>query len=175
MSDNDKVLVLSTKLAFKNSVPDTLLSEWSSDYFEITEADVQVTSVDWFDKDDFEDAINKLQAFGKRIKNKVKGDILVFVKSEDESVRTGKYKLSTSKNSFEECDLAISVKREVKAKPKQLTENEKIDLFRDYWNEKNKEPSKGEVYKGFRIGTFYASAMKNENVIELLRQIMSEE
>ena len=171
---DEKILVLSTKLGFKSDVPDTMLGEWTNDYFDIVGHEAIVGGIDWFDRTRFEASLTALQSFGKRIKNKVKGDILVFVKGGDDSVRTGKYKVSASKITFEECELNISIRREIKQKANPLSENEKIELFRTYWNEKHKEPSKNEVFHNFRIGTFYATAMKNKEVADVLHQITNE-
>ena len=170
----ERVLILSTKLNFKSDVPEALLNEWTNDFFNIDGHEAIINNVDWFDKTRFEASVAALQTFGKRIKNKVKGDVLVFVKGDDDSVRTGKYKLTTSKITFEECELNISIRRELKQKPKSLSEEEKIELFRTYWNEKHKEPTKNEVYRNFRIGAFYANAMKNKDIAEMLHQITNE-
>ncbi len=168
---SDRILILSSKVNFKSDVPAQLLTDWNNDYFAITGNEAEVSTVDWIEKTHFEESMSAVRTFGKRIKNRVKGEILVFLRSETEEVRTGKYKISSSKITFEECDLNISVRKSNKEKGKSLTEEEKIELFREYWNEKHKEPAKNEVFKNFRIGTFYATAMKNNAIAETLRQI----
>ena len=171
MTDS-KVLVLACKILFKSTVNESNISSFVNDYFELNENGVSVNSVDWFDRENFENEIDNLIAFSKEIKNKIKGDVLVYVKNEDDSVVTGRYKISTKEWKYSNCDVNITVKQKQKEKPKILTENEKIALFKEYWDNKHAAPKKSEIYKGFHIGQFYTSAMKNEDLIAALKDIM---
>lgn len=171
---DSKVLVLSTKLTLESSVPQQYLSEFSSMYFDITENEVVVPSIDWFGKDSFEEELDNVKAFAKQVKNKLKGEVLVYVKEGEDTLYQGRYKVSPKEIEFEQCELNVSVKKQKAEKAKTLTDSEKLDLFREYWEEKQKVPGKSEVYKGFRIGTFFNSMMKNQNTIEVLNQIMAE-
>ena len=46
-------------------------------------------------------------------------------------------------------------------------------MFREYWEAKHTAPAKNEIYKGFKVGLFYTSAMKNQDLIAALRDIMA--
>ena len=172
---DSKVLVLSSKLTLDSSITQQHLSEFSNMYFDIVENEVVVPNIDWFDRATFEDELDELRVFIKQVKNKIKGEILVYVKEGEDNTYQGRYKVSPKEIEFEQCELNIAVKKQKPEKQKMLTEAEKIDLFREFWDEKQTVPGKNEVYKGFRIGTFFNSMMKNQNTIEILNQIMNEE
>ena len=167
-----KVLVLACKIGFKSTINESSITSFVNDYFELSDNGVNINSVDWFDKDNFEAELDSLITFSKEIKNKIKGDVLVYVKHSDDSVQTGRYKLSSKEWTYSNCDISISVKQKDKQKPKVLSENEKIALFKEYWDNRHSAPKKSEIYKGFHIGQFYTSAMKNEDLIAALKDIM---
>ena len=171
MTDS-KVLVLACKIMFKSTINESSIGSFANDYFELSDNGVSVNGIDWFDKENFEAEMYNLIAFSKEIKNKLKGDILVYVKNSDDSVQTGRYKINSKEWSYSTCDINISVKQKDKAKPKVLSEAEKIALFKEYWDTKHSAPKKSEIYKGFHIGQFYTSAMKNEDLIAALKDIM---
>lgn len=170
---DSKVLVLKSKITLASSLSQQILSEFNNDYFAIEENNVFVPEIDWFSKESFEEELDNLRVFAKRLKNKIKGDVLVYVKEQD-NIYQGRYKVSQTKIDFEQCELNVNVKKEKAEKTKPLTESEKLDLFREYWDKKQEAPGKSEVYKGFRIGAFYTTMMKNQNTIEVMNQIMNE-
>ena len=173
---NDRVLVLSTKLTLDTSLSNEMIEEFSSLFFDINESEVTVPCCDWIDKASFEEDFDNLRVFARQIKNKLKGDVLVYVRNaETDTVTQGRYKCMAKEITFEECELNISIKKGLKEKPKALTEEEKIALFREYWELKHQIPGKSETYKGFRIGTFFNTMMKNQNMIEILNNIMKDE
>lgn len=167
-----KVLVLACRIKFNSTVNEQALSNYNNNYFDILENEVNISNIDWFDKESFEEEIENLITFSHEIKNKIKGDVLVYVKGTDDGVETGKYHITSKGSKFSTCDVNITVKQERKEKPKQLTEDEKIALFKEYWEKKHSAPGKNEIYKGFRIGSFYSTAMKNEDLITALKMIM---
>lgn len=168
-----KVLVLACKIKFKSTINEQSITSFTNDYFELSDNDVSVNGIDWFDKDNFEENLENLISFAHDIKNKLKGDVLVYVKTSDDAVNTGKYHITSKGWKYSTCEINISVKAAAKDKPKALTEEEKIALFREYWENKHSAPAKNEIYKGFRIGAFYTTAMKNEDLITLLKDIMA--
>ena len=171
MSRN-KILVLACKVGFRSTVNERNIESFNNDYFELTDNGVNISNIDWFDEENFQNEIDNLIAFSREIKNKIKGVILVYVKGPNDNVETGKYHVSSKEWSYSPCEINISIKQKDKEKPKPLTENEKIALFREYWDAKHAAPKKNEIYKGFRIGSFYTAAMKNEDLITALRDIM---
>lgn len=168
-----KVLVLSSKLALSSSLTQQAMSEFSSMYFDIDEDKIAVPNIDWFDKSSFEDELDNLRVFVRQCKSRVKGELLVYVKDGD-NILQGRYKLTTSQVMFEQCELKVLVQKQKGEKAKTLTESEKLELFRKFWEEKQTIPGKSEVYNGFRIGAFFNNMMKNQNTIELINEIMNE-
>ena len=166
-----KVLVLSSKLSLNSSLAQQNISEFNSMYFDIDDDKITVPNIDWFDKNSFEEELDNLRVFIRQIKNKIKGELLVYVKDGDNTYQ-GRYKLMTNQVVFEQCELNVLVKKQKSEKAKTLTESEKLELFREYWEKKQTVPGKSEVYNGFRIGAFFNTMMKNQNTIELINQIM---
>lgn len=173
MSDT-KVLVLKSTLMLNSTLPQQRYADYSNMYFDVNENNVIVPIVDWIDRASFEEELDSLRVFIRQNKNKIKGEILVYVKDSDVTYQ-GRYKVTTAKFTFDQCELSVMVKKKQKEKQKTLTEEEKLDLFRDYWEKKREIPGKNEVYNGFRIGVFYTNMMKNQNTIQLLNQIMETE
>lgn len=170
---NTKILVLKSTLALNSSLPQQQLTDYSNMYFDLNENEVNIPNIDWIDKSSFEEELDNLRLFMRQNKNKLKGELLVYVKDEDNNITfQGRYKLTTSQVLFEQCELNVLVKKQKKEKSKALTETEKLDLFREYWEKKQRVPGKSEVYNGFRIGAFFNNLMKNQNTIQLLNQIM---
>lgn len=168
-----KVLVLSSKLSLNSSLAQQNISEFNSMYFDIDDDKITVPNIDWFDKNSFEEELDNLRVFIRQIKNKIKGELLVYVKDGDNTYQ-GRYKLMTNQVIFEQCELNVLVKKQKSEKAKTLTESEKLELFREYWEKKQTVPGKSEVYNGFRIGAFFNTMMKNQNTIELINQIMND-
>ena len=168
-----KVLVLSSKLSLNSSLAQQNISEFNSMYFDIDDDKITVPNIDWFDKNSFEEELDNLRVFIRQIKNKIKGELLVYVKDGDNTYQ-GRYKLMTNQVIFEQCELNVLVKKQKSEKAKALTESEKLELFREYWEKKQTVPGKSEVYNGFRIGAFFNTMMKNQNTIELINQIMND-
>ena len=85
-----------------------------------------------------------------------------------------RYKFTKRKITNEICDINIIVKSKNKnEKGKTLTLEEKIELFKRYWEEKHELPPEKEIYNGFNIGRFYAMCLKNENVMTMVHDIIS--
>ena len=173
MSQESRVLILACKLKFKSSIDESRIESFNNDYFELNDNEVNVSVVDWIEQENLEEQIDNLISFSREIKNKISGDVLVYVRTPNESINTGKYHVNSKEWGFTKCEINISVRKPSKDKAKQLTENEKIALFREYWNTKHTAPSKNEIYKGFKVGSFYNTAMKNEELIAALRDIMN--
>lgn len=170
---DSKVLILSSKVSLNTTIPKDKLSEYNNDYFVIEEDSVQIPCSDWFNKNLFEESMISLQKYIHDNKNKIKGMILVFVKENDE-IHHGVYVINSKKILFEPCEFNITIKKRHQQTQKQFTDDEKLNLFREYWHTKHDVPGKTEVYKGFKIGQYYTSMMKNMNTIEIMNQIMEQ-
>jgi len=173
MSQENKVLILACHIKFRSTVDESKISNFSNDYFELSENEINASVVDWVEQERFEEQIDNLIAFSREIRNKITGDVLVYVRSSTDAINTGKYHITSKEWGYTKCDINISVKKPASDKPKQLTEAEKIAKFREYWEAKHEAPAKNEIYKGFKVGQFYTTAMKNQDLITALRDIMA--
>lgn len=170
---SDSIMVMSSKLTLNNSLTPGQISKFSNLYFSIGENTVEVPLFEWLDEVRFVEELDHLKFYVMNLKNKIKGEMYVTKKDRDGNISQGKFKISNN-ISYESCELCIMPRKNKEEKSKPLTEEEKIELFREYWNTKGKLPAKSEVYKGFRIGQFYAMLVKNGATLELLSDILDE-
>ena len=164
-----QVMPISIKLTLKNSFTPEQLQTFSNLYFDSTDNNIVISLFEWYDKDTFERELTNLLSYVKTNKNKCSGEILVNIR-ENETITQGQYKVR-SKFEFSPCDLVISL-RKPKQQTKGLSEEEKIKIFKKYWDAKHSVPAKNEVYEGFRIGQFYSSLLKNDAAFKVLNEIM---
>lgn len=168
---SDSIMVMSSKLTFNNSLTSEQISKFSNLYFNIGVNDAEAPLFEWLDEARFMEELDHLKFYIKNIKNKIKGEMYVTKKDKDCNLTQGKIKISSS-ILYEPCELCIMPKRNKDEKAKPLTEDEKIELFREYWNLKGTLPAKSEIYKGFRIGQFYATLVKNGTTLGMLSDIL---
>ena len=164
-------MVLQAKLPLKSTVDPDSLSQFSNTFFELTDNQALVPCFEWLDKNAFESELDSMMKWLKKRKNKITGELLVATK-EDDNIMQGRYNVR-SKLSFENCEIAMTIKKS-RPQTKALTDSEKLSLFKEYWEQKKEIPKPSEVFKGFRIGSFYATLIKNESWMEQLQSIMKE-
>lgn len=169
------VMVLKANLSFASSIPQQYVEEFSNCYFGICgDGNVTVPLMSWFERHGFEEELDELLHFAKQIKNKAKGEIIVCSR-EGDNMQEGRYKIARGQYEYEPCEININVRKSKVTASKPLTEEEKLNLFREFWKQKRVVPKPSEVYKGFRIGTFFTSMMKNQNAISIMNDIMKNE
>ena len=167
-------MIMSSKLELNNSMTSDQIKGFSNLYFNITANNVEAPLFEWIDDDRFMNELDRLKIYAKNLKNKVKGEIYVTKKDKDGNLSQGKIKVASAV-SYEPCELAIMPKKNKDEKSKPLTEEEKIQLFREFWETKGVLPAKTEVYKGFRIGQFYSTLIKNGATLDMLSDILENE
>ncbi len=162
-------MILQLKLPLKNTLDSDSLSQFSNTFFELTENQAITPMFEWYDRSVFDRELEAMMQWLKKRKNKITGEMLVALK-QDGVVSEGRY-IVRSKLSFENCDITMNVKRS-KPATKPLTDTEKLALFKEYWEQKHEIPKQSEVFKGFRIGSFYATLIKSESWMSQLQTIM---
>lgn len=168
------IFVVSTKLNLNTSPTEDQLRTFNSDYCVIEDnGTVSIPGYVWINRNSFEDDLDHLLESIRRFKLHIRGEILVYVR-EDGNVTTGRYKVTNRHHPFESVALNISVRKAMGEKAKTLSEQEKLELFRSYWNEKSQPPGRNEVYKGFQIGRYYATMIRNGESFRLIEEIMNE-
>lgn len=167
-------MVMAAKLTLNNTLSSDQVGRFSNLYYGVSTESVDVPMFEWLDDSRFMDETDRLRSYVKGLKNKVKGELYVTKKDKDGNVTQGKIKIGANVT-FEPCELCVMPKKEKGDKPKPLTEEEKVLLFREYWESKGVLPAKSEVYKGFRIGQFYAMLLKNGTTLDMLSDIIGPE
>ena len=166
-----KVLVLSSKLQFKNSFPSDVISKFSNPLFTLSDNTLEITLFEWYDKDTLDNYLQDAIQFGKQLKNSLTGDLIVSIKNEN--TQTAKYHVSRNKFIVEDCDVLITTRKHTEKK-KLLTDSEKITLFKEYWDLRHTLPDKNEVYKEFKIGLYYMNLAKNDELFKLINEVIGE-
>ena len=151
----------------------------SNNYFKtaIETTDVLFESCDWIQTDKFMDELENFRVALKTHKIIMKGNVYALVRHMDEGVmlvENAVIKTSACKCTFTTCSFNISIKAEKKEGAKKLTEAEKLELFKEYYTESKELPQSNTVYKEFKIGQFYAGAIKNKTLVTQIEDIVKE-
>ena len=119
-------------------------------------------------------AVESIRTICKRDKITIKGNVFCLVReSPNAQIRSGVIKINTRHPVFTECQYKVTVLAEKKENDgKKLTNDEKMQLFREYYEEHHKIPEKKEMYKDFKVGQFYEAAMKNKDMVTQIDEIM---
>lgn len=164
---------LAVSLAFRSSLPEQAVTDLNAiHFFVVTPERISLFVQDWIDKRTFEEELETIMSISKKYKCKMRGYIMCRIREGDVYGDIA-YKIS-SKIKLKRCEFSISIKREKSEAAKVLTEEEKLAVFREYWNRKHTIPQKSEVYKDFKIGLYYSTADKSSLTMEALRGIMTE-
>ena len=169
-------MIISSNVQFKDSIPLDVAETYAESSFTVTENDVTIPLYEWYKEDTFNAELDELYAFCRDTKSKVKGNIFLVRKANDDvgtDLVQHCIKLGTKSYKMDECSFIISV-RSNKPKKKSLTEDEKVALFKEYWESKHQVPPPKEVYKDFRIGAFYESCKRNGDMLHVLTLITEE-
>lgn len=170
------VMVIGYDVKFKDSISPELVDIYVDDSaFKVTTDEVIIPKYVWFNQEFFDADLDELYAFCRDENVKVKGDIYVVRRESETSDPMQQHiKLKSTSYDINECTFNITVKSANKTKRKPLTEEEKIALYKEYWDAKRKPPPPKEVYKEFRIGTFYASCKKNGDLLQIIEDIQND-
>lgn len=170
----DSVLVIQSKLNLNNSLSVDQVKNYSNLYFVISENEVTLPTYEWIDARRLEDEMTRLLNYLKSIHNKLRGDIFVSTRDKDGNISQWRYKFSGNKFGKESCEFVLQLKHANDGdKRKALSDDEKVQLFREYWDAKHVVPMKSETYKGFRIGAYYSTISKNDAMMDVLTTIMT--
>lgn len=168
-----QVFPLAVTIEFKSSISDDVLNELSMiRYFGIAPERISLFVQEWIDKTMFEEELETILNITKKHKFKAHGQVMCRIR-EGDLYSDIVYKVG-SKIKIKRCELAVCIKREKTDPPKMLTDEEKLAVFREYWQKKHAIPQKSEVYKDFKIGMYYTTADKSSLTMEAIRSIMSD-
>ena len=174
-----KVMVLTSKISFKTTPNQEQIDDFPSQTLFMPEDDnIVIDNYKWFEEDVLMSDIETLYSYCDDNKIKIKGNIL-FVKKEDDDedadvdVSQHCIKFGSKEVTDTECSFSITCRKQGERK-KPLTLDEKIALYEEYWQTKHEVPPPKEIYKGFRIGSFYSTCKKNGDVMQTLNDIEKE-
>lgn len=142
--------------------------------FENDNSSARILFNDWEPCSRIIDAVEAIRSICKRDKVAIKGNVYMIQRDSNVAeITTGVIKINSRHPVFTECQYKITVLAEKKeADAKKLTNDEKMELFRQYYEEHRKLPEKKEVYKEFKVGQFYDAAMKNKNMVSQIDEIV---
>lgn len=172
------VMVIHHDIKFKDTLTTEQVEIYAESSFTITEDRVIIPQYVWFKEEFFTADLDELYAFCTDEKVKVKGNIFIVRKQsdDDEFEPTQQHiKIGVKGYEIEDCSFNVTLRHSNNGeKKKALTEEEKIALFKEYWEKKRKIPPPKEVYKDFRIGTFYNTCKKNGDLLNVMNTIQHE-
>lgn len=169
------VMVISADIKFRDTLEEDQVASFENEILSVTEDEVFVPLYQWYNADFF---MNDIEAFYdncKELKAKPKGNIFMVKRETDaDDAETTQVCIKLGVKSYEtddECTFKVMVKKNETKKRKTFTEEEKIQLFKEYWELKKEVPKPKDVYKDFRIGTFYNTCKKNTELMAALKEI----
>lgn len=173
------VMVIACDVKFSDSLRSDQLDSFNEEYgdssFELSEDGLYMPMYEWFQQQFFEADLDELYEFCRSEHVKLKGNIYM-IKRE---VKDGDYqqvhvKLGSKVYEMIDCTFSINVRKGGANKRKVLSNDDKLALFKEYWESKQRIPNSNEVYKDFRIGSFYATCKKNSDMMDSLNSILKD-
>lgn len=177
MTSKHSVMILQYKSEIFTTLTESQVLKYNGLYSKAKTDGIEFPVYEWMDCVRFERELENIVSYLKGIKNKIKCDIIAVTKDEvgDSNVfeyGNRHYKVA-GKISKEECKIDVKVSKQKGEHHATLTLDDKIRLFREYWEEKHKLPEIKDVYKEFKIGLFYATCIKNKSANDLIEEIIS--
>ena len=131
---------------------------------------------DWTPVSEILTEIESIRSICKREKVKIKGCVYVMYRENSNAIMSsGCIKVNSRHPVYTDCSIKITTVSEKKEESaKKFTDEEKMQLFKEYYDNNHKLPDKKEVYKEFKVGLFYESAMKNKNMVSQIDEIINE-
>ena len=129
----------------------------------------------WFDYEKFVSEIEDVQKQLKRSKNKLVGKLVcAYLTAGTNELKHVIVRILTKKVDTRDVEISISI-RSGNDRQKQLTNEQKMVLFHEYWEENHAFPPAGEVYKDFAIGRYFQTLMKNKDTIRKVEESIDAE
>lgn len=168
-------MVIASDIKFTSTLNPEQLENYIEDTtFDVSVDGVEIPKFEWFKQDFFESELDELYEFCRDVKAKVKGNIFLVRKDGDDGEPIQHHvKLGSKEYDFNECSFSISVRKSGE-KRKTLTQDEKVALFKEYWDKKHQIPPPKEVYKDFKLGMFYNQCKKNGDLLQLMENIQND-
>lgn len=168
------LLVIDYDVKFGSTITGDQIDSFGEQSFSLTESGLYIQRYVWFQQQFFEQDLNELYQLCKEDKIKVKGNIFVAHREHDDDEPTQMcIKLDNKGYEMISCTFLITMRKGNGSKKKPFTTDEKLSLFKEYWEVKHEPPAPTEVYKEFKIGTFYNNCLKHSELMQALNNIIS--
>lgn len=168
------LLVVAYDVTFGSTLTADQIDSFGDQSFSLTDSGLCIPCYVWFQHQFFEQDLDELYHLCHEDHIKVKGNIFVAHREHDEDEPTQMcIRLDNKGYELIPCTFMITMKKSGGSKKKALTTEEKVGLFKEYWEIKRQPPTPTEVYKEFRIGSFYSTCLKNSEMMQTLNSIIS--
>ena len=136
-------------------------------------ASVVIQNGDWTSIHNVLFSVESIRSVCRKNKVQLKGNVYMIVRyPKDPVLKNAVIKVNSRYPVFSECKIKVTAVAEKKQdSAKKLTDEEKMELFREFYEEHQKIPEKNEVYKDFKVGQFYNVAMKNKELVDQIKEI----
>lgn len=167
-------MILQSKVMPTTTFAPDIIGGFSSPLLKLDEAVINIPHFEWLSYSVVDGSFTELYHYLKPSKIRIKGDLIVACKNGSGDLITGRIKIGKT-NVFEESPINMSLRKAKNdtGEKKTYTDDEKLQLFREYWDEKHDVPPASEVYKEFAIGRFYATIQKSTHLQEAVISIQN--
>ena len=168
------IQILNCDLKLKKTVNDSSLLD-SLSFLKVLPDKNTVQSIlfEYISKDKFEGEVIKFMSKIKKKGSNIQGKI-VFVEKNDDDYRTGIYNIAGDgiEENYQKIKILPTKIKQDEPK-KRMKQEEKIALFKEFYDKYNRVPEKNETYKDFNIGKFVTTAMNQKVILEIIEETIS--
>ena len=157
--------ILDSSLTFKSEINEQQADRLLSLGITVTEKNISFQKYIQIRSDIFEETLENVYRIVR-----FTGEVLV-VKIINDIFTEGRYKIVKGSPVFEACQLkTIPKKGKSGEKRVALTDDEKMDLLREFIETNDRLPTPKETFKEFNVGTYYHTIVKWNNLYENLQK-----
>lgn len=171
---SEQIMVIASNIRFSDTLTSEQVDNFPNISFGVEEDGLYPLMYEWYRRNQFDVDLDEMYEYCKRDKIKPKGSLFAVIReSEDNDVQQVCVKLDAKGYEYIEGTFCITMKKEG-TKKKTLKLEEKLELFREFWNRNRRIPNPSEIYKDFKIGSFYKTCIKNAEAMESLNEITND-
>lgn len=166
-------MVIAATIKFGDTITSDQIANFPNVSFEVGEDGIYPIMYEWYQRSGFDTDLDEMYEYCKSEKIKPRGAIYA-VKREGEEGDPQQLCIKLDAKGYEyiEGSFTITMKKDG-PKKKALKLEDKIALFREYWNRNHRVPNPSEVFKDFKVGAFYKTCLKNSETMEMVNEIVS--
>lgn len=171
---SEQIMVIAGSITFAETLASDQVEGFPNIGFTCDDNGVYPVMYEWYQREGFDRDLDEMYEYVRDEKLKPKGTIFAVKReSEDDDPQQICIKLDRKGYEYIDCNFNVSMRSD-KPKKKALKLEDKLKLFKEYWQKHHKVPNPGEVYKDFKVGAFYKTCLKNSEVMEQVNEITGE-